>query len=177
MKDERLTGVFESSAVTITSVHCSAQINASSIGNRSSSQSTPIRHLYRGSAPTPAVRHPLPPDSPYKFRQKSSEYLEPVGEFQEFQSAEGGSRQVLLHVWPPSSGDLPLLQKLEACCKEFQENDIVRGHSGDGFSKGWRPSWKQSQKTGILRFGHWRVRASADPGSHLYVSFSYKFFS
>lgn len=132
----------------------------------------PIRHFYQDSSPTHlAVYHPLPPNSPYRFRQKTSEFLEPVGELHEFQSAERSSRQVLLHVWPPSSSDMSLLQKLEACCRDFQENDIVRGHSGDGFLSGWRPSWKQPEQTGILRFGHWRVRAPAGQGTHLYPPF------
>ncbi|KAG0369640.1 hypothetical protein BC939DRAFT_439010 [Gamsiella multidivaricata] len=132
----------------------------------------PIRHMYRGSTPPPpAVLYPLPPNSPYKFSRKSSEFLEPVGEFHEFQSAEGNSRQVLLHVWPPSSLDTPLLQKLETCCRDFQEHDIVRGHSGDGFLNGWRPSWRQSHQTGVLRFGHWRVRAPAGQGTRLYPPF------
>ncbi|KAG0198289.1 hypothetical protein BGX28_008267 [Mortierella sp. GBA30] len=132
----------------------------------------PIRHMYRGTTPPPpAVLYPLPPNAPYKFGRKSSELLEPVGEFHEFQSAEGNSRQVLLHVWPPSSLDVALLEKLEACCRDFQENDVVRGHSGDGFLKGWRPPWKQPHQTGVLRFGHWRVRASAEQGSHLYPPF------
>ncbi|KAG0294116.1 hypothetical protein BGZ98_001899, partial [Dissophora globulifera] len=135
-------------------------------------QTAPIRHMYRGTTPPlPAVVYPLPPDAPYRFRRKSSEFLEPVGEFHEFQSAEGNSRQVLLHVWPPSSLDAPLLQKLEACCRDFQENDVVRGHSGDGFLNGWRPPWKQAHQTGVLRFGHWRVRAPAGQGSRLYPPF------
>ncbi|ORZ16070.1 hypothetical protein BCR41DRAFT_353471 [Lobosporangium transversale] len=137
-------------------------------------QPPPIRHMYRGTTPpSPAMIYPLPPDSPYTFRRKSSEFLEPVGEFHEFQSAEGNSRQVLLHVWPPSNLDTPLLQKLEACCRDFQENDIVRGHSGDGFLNGWRPSWKQPHQTGVLRFGHWRVRAPPSPGgsTRLYPPF------
>lgn len=152
-------------------------INALSVGDgrSSASQGIPIRHLYSSTRTLPPVRHPLPPDSPYKFRRKKSEFLEPVGEFQEFQSAEGSSRQVLLHVWPPSNLDAPLLQKLEACCKEFQDKDIVRGHSGDGFLNGWRPSWKQAHQTGVLRFGHWRVRAPAGQGTHLYVSHLFYF--
>ncbi|KAF8934958.1 hypothetical protein BGZ52_002263 [Haplosporangium bisporale] len=117
------------------------------------------------------TRYPLPPDAPYKFGRKASEYLEPVGEFHEFQSAEGNSRQVLLHVWPPSSLDITLLQKLEQACKDFQEHEVVRGHSGDGFLNGWRPSWKEPQQTGVLRFGHWRVRAPADHGTDLYAPF------
>ena len=48
--------------------------------------------------------YPLPPNSPYTFRRRASEYLEPVGEFQEFQSAEGNSRQVLMHAGPPRTG-------------------------------------------------------------------------
>lgn len=119
--------------------------------------------------PQSNTRYPLPPDAPYKFGRKGSEYLEPVGEFHEFQSAEGNSRQVLLHVWPPSSLDITLLQKLEQACKDFQEHEVIRGHSGDGFLNGWRPSWKKPQQTGVLRFGHWRVRAPADHGTDLYV--------
>lgn len=76
---------------------------------------------------------------------------------------------MLLHVWPPSSLDITLLQKLEQACKDFQEHEVVRGHSGDGFLNGWRPSWKEPQQTGVLRFGHWRVRAPADHGTDLYV--------
>ncbi|KAF8951975.1 hypothetical protein BGZ46_003711 [Entomortierella lignicola] len=122
------------------------------------------------------ARYPLPPNSPYKFRKKSSEFLEPVGEHHEFQSAEGNSRQVLLHVWPPSELDTPLLNKLEACCRDFQENDVVQGHSGDGFLNGWRPSWKDPSQTGVLRFGHWRVRAPSSQGMRLYVSLASKLF-
>ncbi|KAG0345030.1 hypothetical protein BG005_001498 [Podila minutissima] len=121
--------------------------------------------------PQSNTRYPLPPDATYKFGRKGSEYLEPVGEFHEFQSAEGNSRQVLLHVWPPSSLDITLLQKLEQACKDFQEHEVVRGHSGDGFLNGWRPSWKEPQQTGVLRFGHWRVRAPADHGTDLYAPF------
>ncbi|KAG0254839.1 hypothetical protein BG011_005504 [Mortierella polycephala] len=142
------------------------------MSGRSTLQPVPIRHMYRGTTPPPpATLYPLPANSPYKFGRKSSELLEPVGEFHEFQSAEGNSRQVLLHVWPPSSLDTTLLQKLEACCRDFQENDIVRGHSGDGFLTGWRPSWKQPHQTGVLRFGHWRVRAPPEQGGHLYPPF------
>ncbi|KAF9426172.1 hypothetical protein BGZ94_006854 [Podila epigama] len=122
----------------------------------------------------PIQRHniyPLPPNSPYKFGRQASNYLEPVGEFHEFQSAEGNSRQVLLHVWPPSNLDVTLLQKLEAACRDFQEHEVVRGHSGDGFLNGWRPSWKHPHQTGVLRFGHWRVRASSDHGTELYAPF------
>ncbi|KAG0274362.1 hypothetical protein BGZ95_009867 [Linnemannia exigua] len=126
-------------------------------GQHPTTQSVPISHMYRGTTPPPpAVLYPLPPDSPYKFGRKSSEFLEPVGETHEFQSAEGNSRQVLLHVWPPDELDTNMLQKLEACCREFQSKDVVRGHSGDGFLNGWRPSWKDPQQTGVLRFGHWR---------------------
>ncbi|KAG0046375.1 hypothetical protein BGZ83_008446 [Gryganskiella cystojenkinii] len=114
--------------------------------------------------------YPLPPNSPYTFRRKASEYLEPVGEFQEFQSAEGNSRQVLMHVWPPSELDSALLKKLETCCRDFQESEVVRGHSGDGFLNGWRPAWKQPNKTGVLRFGHWRVRSLESP-EQLYAPF------
>ncbi|KAG0372474.1 hypothetical protein BGX24_000203 [Mortierella sp. AD032] len=129
-------------------------------------------HMYRGTTPPPpAVLYPLPADSSYKFGRKSSEFLEPVGETHEFQSAEGNSRQVLLHVWPPDELDTNLLQKLEACCREFQSKDVVRGHSGDGFLNGWRPSWKDPQQTGVLRFGHWRVRAPPEQGGHLYPPF------
>ncbi|KAF9548807.1 hypothetical protein EC957_005480 [Mortierella hygrophila] len=135
-------------------------------------QSVPISHMYRGTTPPPpAMVYPLPPNSPYKFGRKSSEFLEPVGETHEFQSAEGNSRQVLLHVWPPDELDTNLLQKLEACCREFQSKDVVRGHSGDGFLNGWRPSWRNPQQTGVLRFGHWRVRAPPEQGGHLYPPF------
>jgi hypothetical protein len=141
------------------------KIRADSVGNglmgyrEFSDEESPNQPLY-----------PLPPNSPYTFRRKTSEHLEPVGEFQEFQSAEGNSRQVLMHVWPPSELDTALLKKLESCCRDFQENEIVRGHSGDGFLNGWRPSWKQPNRTGILRFGHWRVRAPDGTGEQLYVS-------
>jgi hypothetical protein len=139
-------------------------------GQHPKAQSVPISHMYRGTTPPPpAMVYPLPPNSPYKFGRKSSEFLEPVGEMHEFQSAEGNSRQVLLHVWPPDELDTNLLQKLEACCREFQSKDVVRGHSGDGFLNGWRPSWKDPQQTGVLRFGHWRVRAPPEQGGHLYV--------
>ncbi|KAF9904281.1 hypothetical protein EC991_002885 [Linnemannia zychae] len=138
-------------------------------GKYPTTQSVSISHMYRGTTPPPpAIMYPLPLDSPYKFGRKSSEFLEPVGETHEFQSAEGNSRQVLLHVWPPDELDTNLLQKLEACCREFQSKDVVRGHSGDGFLNGWRPSWKDPQQTGVLRFGHWRVRAPPEQGGHLY---------
>lgn len=141
-------------------------------GQHPTSQSVPISHMYRGTTPPPpAMVYPLPLNSPYKFGRKSSEFLEPVGETHEFQSAEGNSRQVLLHVWPPDELDTNLLQKLEACCREFQGKDVVRGHSGDGFLNGWRPSWKDPQQTGVLRFGHWRVRAPPEQGGHLYPPF------
>ncbi|KAF9118328.1 hypothetical protein BGW39_001264 [Mortierella sp. 14UC] len=141
-------------------------------GPHPTTQSVPISHMYRGTTPPPpAIIYPLPPDAPYKFGRKSSEFLEPVGETHEFQSAEGNSRQVLLHVWPPDEHDTNLLQKLEACCREFQSKDVVRGHSGDGFLNGWRPSWKDTQQTGVLRFGHWRVRAPPEQGGHLYPPF------
>ncbi|KAF9921366.1 hypothetical protein FBU30_008631 [Linnemannia zychae] len=149
-------------------------VNGSSIpkGSHPTIQTVPISHMYRGTTPPPpAILYPLPPNAPYKFGRKSSEFLEPVGETHEFQSAEGNSRQVLLHVWPPDEMDTGLLRKLEACCREFQENDIVRGHSGDGFLNGWRPPWKDPQQTGILRFGHWRVRAPPEQGGHLYPPF------
>ncbi|CAO3565811.1 unnamed protein product [Mortierella alpina] len=151
-------------------------INSHTVGRTLGEQETlepvPIRHMYRGTTPPPpAILYPLPPNAPYKFGRKTSEFLEPVGEFHEFQSAEGNSRQVLLHVWPPSSLDTALLKKLEACCRDFQDNDIVRGHSGDGFLNGWRPSWKQPHQTGVLRFGHWRVKAPVEQGSHLYPPF------
>ncbi|KAF9942944.1 hypothetical protein BGZ67_009403 [Mortierella alpina] len=142
------------------------------LGGQETLEPVPIRHMYRGTTPPPpAILYPLPPNAPYKFGRKASEFLEPVGEFHEFQSAEGNSRQVLLHVWPPSSLDTALLQKLEACCRDFQDNDIVRGHSGDGFLNGWRPSWKQPHQTGVLRFGHWRVKAPVEQGLHLYPPF------
>ncbi|KAF8947044.1 hypothetical protein BGZ47_010482 [Haplosporangium gracile] len=141
-------------------------------GQHPTAQSVPISHMYRGTTPPPpAMVYPLPFNSPYKFGQKSSEFLEPVGGTHEFQSAEGNSRQVLLHVWPPDELDTNLLQKLEACCREFQSKDVVRGHSGDGFLNGWRPSWKDPQQTGVLRFGHWRVRAPPEQGGHLYPPF------
>ncbi|KAG0028900.1 hypothetical protein BGZ81_004298 [Podila clonocystis] len=85
--------------------------------------------------PLSNTRYPLPSDAPYKFGRKGSEYLEPVGEFHEFQSAEGNSRQVLLHVWPPSSLDITLLQKLEQACKDFQEHEVVRDLRGKILSK------------------------------------------
>ncbi|KAF9097228.1 hypothetical protein BGX23_009476 [Mortierella sp. AD031] len=141
-------------------------------GQHPTTPSVPISHMYRGTTPPPpAVVYPLPPNSSYKFGRKSSEFLEPVGETHEFQSAEGNSRQVLLHVWPPDEMDTSLLQKLEACCREFQNKDVVRGHSGDGFLNGWRPSWREPQQTGVLRFGHWRVRAPPEQGGHLYPPF------
>ncbi|KAI1317858.1 hypothetical protein EDD11_007660 [Mortierella claussenii] len=99
--------------------------SSATVKNHPELQSPQIRHIYRGATPPPlSMVYPLPLDAPYKFGRESSAFLEPVGEFHEFQSAEGNSRQVLLHVWPPSNLDAPLLQKLEACCREFQENDI-----------------------------------------------------
>jgi len=149
------------------SVRHSQESRTSSIGDELRSQEVFSDGRFPGSG---HATYPLPPNSPYTFRRKSSEYLEPVGEFQEFQSAEGNSRQVLMHVWPPSELDAALLKKLEACCRDFQENEIVRGHSGDGFLNGWRPSWIQQNRTGVMRFGHWRVRAPDNSEEQLYVS-------
>ncbi|KAF9571602.1 hypothetical protein EC968_000340 [Mortierella alpina] len=64
------------------------------VGGQDTLEPVPIRHMYRGTTPPPpAIIYPLPPNAPYKFGRKASEFLEPVGEFHEFQSAEGNSRQ------------------------------------------------------------------------------------
>ncbi|KAF8936562.1 hypothetical protein BGZ58_004024 [Dissophora ornata] len=103
--------------------------DAATSGDDPTVQTLPIRHMYRGTTPPPsAVLYPLPLDSPYRFGRKSSELLEPVGEFHEFQSAEGNSRQChgpqSLHLESSTQGRL--LRLIRAIQKV--EKEIIAGH-------------------------------------------------